>query len=152
LDYRKQPFALDVGLGLTAPTGYRGRDLGEGRFAIEPFFTASQWLGPLNGQLNCAWRRAVSNAGEEPKDEFEYNLALVYPLPSWFLVLEGNGESTHRQTKYYATPEVIWRPRKNVELLLAVPVGVTRAGGDFGVTGAITLEFDTVLHRAADKD
>jgi hypothetical protein len=152
LDDRKQPFALDVGLDLSAPAGDRGRDLGEGRLAIEPLFTASRWLSTLNAQFNFAWRRAITNAGKEPRDEFEYNLAVVCPLRGWFLVIEGNGESTHRQTKYYVTPEVIWRPRKNVEFLLALPVGVTRSAGGFGVTGAITVEFDSVLHRAADKD
>ena len=107
LDYRKNSFGLDVGLGVVTPTGDRHRDLSDGRVQIEPFFTASQWLGPVNVELNFAWQRAVSDAGDEPKNEYEYNVALVYPIRHWFLVLEGNGETNSRRTKYYITPEVV---------------------------------------------
>ena len=66
--------------------------------------------GPVNAQFNCGWQRAVTNAGEEPRDEFKYNVAVLYPVDRWFLVLEGNGASTREATAYYVTPELIWRP------------------------------------------
>ena len=148
----EQPFALTAGLGFGIPTGDRTRDLGEGRLTLEPFFTAGTWLGRFNAQLNCGWRHAVTNAGNEPRDEFEYNLALLYPVDRWFLSIEGNGQSTRDATAYYITPELICRLGKNVEFLVAVPIGVTHAAADYGVIASVTLEFENVTHRVADKD
>src|ERR1051326_1250251 len=107
LDFRQQPFALNVGLALELPTGDRSRDLGEGRVSIEPFFTASQWFGRVNAQLNFAWHRAVSSGGSEPNNDYEYNLAVVYPIRRWFLILEGNGETNRERTRYYVTPAIV---------------------------------------------
>jgi hypothetical protein len=149
LDYHKRPFALDVGLGVVLPTGDRRRDLGDGRVAVEPFFTASKWLGPVNVEFNFAWQRAVSEAGSEPRDDYEYNVALVYPIHRWFVVLEGNGESNSRRTQYYITPEAVWKASEHVELRLAVPLGVTRSAGDYGVIAGLTVEFEHLFHRSA---
>ena len=148
----EKPLALDVGLALGIPTGDRRHDLGEGRLTLEPFFTASTWLGPFNVQLNGGWQRAVTDAGEEPRDDFEYNVAFVYPIRQWFLALEGNGESNHDRTLYYVTPELIWKPRKNVEFLVAAPIGVTQAAADYGIVASVTLELDNITHRGIDKD
>jgi Putative MetA-pathway of phenol degradation len=147
-----KPFALTAGLGAGIPTGDRTRDLGEGRLKLEPFFTASTWLGRFNAQLNCGWQRAVASAGNGPSDEFEYNVAVIYPVDRWFLVLEGNGTSTREATTYYVTPELVCRLTKGVEFLLAVPIGVTGASADYGVIASMTLEFENVTHRPADKD
>jgi hypothetical protein len=123
------PVALDVGLALGIPTGDRKRDLGEGRVTLEPSFTASTWFGPVNTQLNCAWDRAVSNAGDEPRDEFLYNVAILYPVGPCVLALEGNGISTRDATEYYVTPEFIWNLTKRLEFLVAAPIGVYPHGG-----------------------
>jgi hypothetical protein len=151
-DYRTEPWALDVGLGVGVPTGNRGHELGEGRVTLGPFFTVSQWFGTINAQFNAGWQRAVSNAGAEPKDDFAYNLALVCPVRDWFVVVEGNGETTHRATKYYLTPEVVWKPCRKCELLVAVPVGLTGAAGDYGLVAAVTIELGGVTGRGKDKD
>ncbi len=137
-----KPFAFNAGLNVVTPTGRREKELGEGRVALGPFFTASEWVGAVNLQLNCGWSRAVSHGGEEPRDEFEYNVAALYPIRDWFLVVEANGESTRRQTKYYLTPEVIWRPKRGFQVQVAAPVGVTRAAGDYGVVASVSFEFD----------
>jgi hypothetical protein len=146
------PVALTAGLGLGIPTGDRTRDLGEGRLTLEPFFTASTWVGRCNVQVNGGWTRAVTNSGKEPCDDFEYNVAILYPVKRWYLVLEGNGESTSEVTTYYVTPELIWRPMKTLELLVAVPLGVTRESADYGVIGAVSLELENLTHRGTDKD
>jgi hypothetical protein len=146
------PIAVTAGLGFGIPTGDRMRDLGEGRLTLEPFFTAGTWLGPCNVQVNGGWARAITNSGEEPRDDFEYNVAILYPVKRWFIGLEGNGESTSEVTKYYVTPELIWRPMKNLELLVAAPLGVTRESADYGVIGAISLELENLTHRGTDKD
>lgn len=148
----KQPFALDVGLGFGIPTGDRTHDLGEGRLTLEPSFTASTWIGRFNAQLNCGWQRAVTNAGEEPRNDFEYNVAILYPVGHWFLAVEGNGASTHEATTYYITPELIWKPTPNLQFLVAVPIGVTGAAADYGVVASVTLELERVTHRGNDKD
>jgi hypothetical protein len=148
----KQPFAFDVGLGLGIPTGDRTRELGEGRLTLEPSFTASTWFGRFNAQLNCGWQRAVTNAGEEPRNDFEYNIAILFPVKHWFFVVEGNGASTHQATAYYITPELIWKPTTNLQFLVAVPIGVTGAAADYGIVASATLELERVMHRGDDKD
>jgi len=152
LDFREQSFSLDAGFGLGLPTGDRGRELGEGRLIAEPFLVVGQWFGPISAQLNLAWRRAVTSGGTEPKNEYEYNLALIYPIQRWYLVLEGDGETTSRATKYYVTPEVIWRPGRHLFLLLAVPLGVTSTAADYGVVASVTLEIENLFHRGRDND
>jgi outer membrane putative beta-barrel porin/alpha-amylase len=149
MNYREHRFGLDVGLGLELPTGDRRRELGDGRVAIEPSFTASAWFGPVNTQLNAGWLHALRNTGDEPDDEVEYNVALVYPIGRWFAVLEGDGESDRENTKYYVTPGVVWRTTERLELRVAVPTAVTRSAGDYGVIGGFTFEFEHLLHRAA---
>jgi hypothetical protein len=148
----QEPFAITAGLGVGIPTGDRVQDLGEGRLTLEPFFTASTWLGRFNAQLNCGWQRAVTDAGAEPRDGFEYNVAIVYPADRWFLALEGNGLSTREATAYYITPELVYRLAKNVEFLVAVPIGVTRESADYGIVAAITLELENITHRGTDRD
>jgi Putative MetA-pathway of phenol degradation len=152
LDFRRQPFSLDLGLGTTLPTGDRGRELGEGRLSLEPFFVAGQWIGPVNAQLHFAWRRAVTDAGTEPKDEYEYNLALIYPIERWYLIVEGDGESTTAGTKYYVTPGIAWHPANRLFFLLAAPLGVTQAAADYGVIASATLEIENLFHRGRDMD
>ena len=149
LDSQKHPFAVTLGLAADLPTGNRRQELGEGRFSLEPFFTVSQRLGRFAIEFNGGWQRAISNAGTDPRDEFEYNVALVYPLHKWFLVLEGNGTSTSEQTKYYITPEVVWKAAPKIQCFFAVPIGVTRAAGDFGIVGGVTIEFENVPCIAA---
>ncbi|MGD1018992.1 MAG: transporter [Verrucomicrobiia bacterium] len=146
------PVALTAGLGLGIPTGDRTRDLGEGRLTLEPFFTASTWVRRCNVQVNGGWTRAITNSGQEPRDDFEYNVVILYPVKRWYVGLEGNGDSTSAVTTYYVTPELIWRPMKSLELLVAAPLGVTRESADYGVIGEVSLELESVTHRGTDKD
>jgi hypothetical protein len=145
VNYREHPFGLDVGFGLGLPTGDGRRD--DGRLSSELSFTASAWLGPVNAQANGGWRHVLDNVGDEPRDEGEYNVALVYPIRSWFLVLEGNGESDRESTEYYVTPEVIWKPLDRLELRLAAPCPVTHAAGDYAVIAGFTVEFEHLLRE-----
>jgi hypothetical protein len=147
VDYREHPFGLDIGFGLDLPTGNEHHDLGEGRVSSDLSFTASAWLGPLDAQLNAGWHHALDNVGDQPKDGAEYNVALIYPIREWFLVLEGNGESDRDGTKYYVTPEVIWKATDDFELRAAVLCPVTHAAGDIGVIVGITVEFEHLLRR-----
>ncbi|HTS16751.1 MAG TPA: transporter [Verrucomicrobiae bacterium] len=148
----KEPVALTAGLGLRIPTGDRTRDLGEGRLTLEPFFTASTWLGPCNVQFNGGWARAVTNSGKDPKNDFEYNAAVLYPLKRWYVGVEGDGESDSDTTTYYVTPELIWRPMKPLELLVATPLGITRESADYGVVAIVSLELENLTHRGTDND
>jgi hypothetical protein len=148
LDYRERPFGLDLGVGLELPTGDQSNDLGEGRVSSDLSFTASMWLGPLDAQLNAGWHRALEGSGDQPENEAEYNVALIYPIRDWFLVLEGNGESDREDTKYYVTPELIWKTTRAFELRVAAPYPVTRAAGDFAVIAGFTVEFEHLLRRS----
>jgi hypothetical protein len=148
----QRPIALTAGLGVGIPTGDRTRDLGDGRLTLEPFFTTSTWVGGVNAQLNGGWQRAVTNGGEGPRDEFEYNVAILYPVDRWYFGLEGNGISDRNAMVYYVTPELIWKPTNNLQLLIGVPIGVTHESADYGIVASVTLEWEHVTHRSPDKD
>jgi len=152
LDFRTRPLALDVGLTVDLPTGSHRKELGAGRVSLEPNFTLSQWLGHVNGQLSFSWRRSGIGGRAEAEDEFEYDVALLYPWREWFLTFEGAGETEESKTAYYAVPELVWKPRRHLELLVAVPVGLTGAAADYGVIAGITVEIERLTGRGGDAD
>src|SRR5881296_932334 len=121
LDFRTRPLALDVGLTLGLPTGSRRNRLGAGDVSFGPNFTLSRWLGRMNGQLSFSWRRSGIGGRAAADDD----VALLYPWREWFLTFEGAGETEASATAYYAVPELVWKPGKHLELLVAVPVGLT---------------------------
>ena len=151
LDFRTRPLALDVGLTLGLPTGSWQKTLGAGDVSLEPNFTLSRWLGRVNGQLSFAWRRSGIGGGAEA-DDLEYDVALLYPWREWFLTFEGAGETKESETAYYAVPELVWKPRRHLELLVAVPVGLTAAAADYGVIAGITVEIERLTGRGEDAD
>jgi hypothetical protein len=68
VDYRRSPFGLDLGVGLTWPTGDESKDLGDGRARVVPSLIASQWLGKLNVELHVAWAHALGDSNGAPPD------------------------------------------------------------------------------------
>ena len=152
LDFRTHPLALDVGLSVGLPTGSRRKELGEGSVSLEPNFTLSRWIGRVNGQLSFSWRRSGIGGHSEAEDGFEYAVALLYPWRRWFLTCEGAGETEHGETAYYAVPELVWKPGKHLELLLAIPVGLTGAAADYGVIAGIAVEIENLTGRGGDAD
>ena len=152
LDFRTRPLALDVGLTLGLPTGSRRKALGAGDVSLEPTFTLSRWLGRMNGQLSFSWRRSGIGGRAEAEDGLEYDVALLYPWREWFLTFEGAGVTAASETAYYAVPELVWKPGKHLELLVAVPVGLTGAAADYGVIAGITVEIERLTGRGEDAD
>jgi hypothetical protein len=152
VDYRRHPFGLDVGLGLTWPTGDHSRDLGDGKARIAPALTASQWLGPVNVELHLAWAHAIGDIEGEPDNTLEHNLAVILPVQRVYLVLEGNGETAAGRTSYYVTPEVVWKASEHVQWILSTPIGVTAAAGDYGVIAGCTIELEHLFHRGGVHD
>ena len=142
LDFRTRPLALDVGLTLGLPTGSRRNGLGAGDVSFEPNFTLSRWLGRMNGQLSFSWRRSGIGGRAAADDDVAYDVALLYPWREWFLTFEGAGETEASATAYYAVPELVWKPRRHLELLVAVPVGLAGAAADYGVIAGITVEIE----------
>jgi hypothetical protein len=67
-----------------------------------------------------------------------------------YLVLEGNGETSSGETTYYVTPEFVGTASEHVQWLLAVPIGVTAAAGDYGLVAGFTIELEHLFHRAGD--
>jgi hypothetical protein len=147
VDYRRKPFGLDLGLGLTWPTGDESRDLGDGSARIVPSLIASQWLGPINVELHVAWAHALGDSNGAPPDVWEHNLAIIHPVRHGYLVLEWNGETSSGQTSYYVTPEFVGKASEHVQWLLAAPIGVTAAAGDYGVIAGCTIEIEHLFHR-----
>jgi hypothetical protein len=152
LAFRTRPLALDVGLTLGLPTGSQREALGAGDLSLEPTFTLSRWLGRVNGQLSFSWRRSGIGGRAEAEDDLEYDVALLYPWREWVLTLEGAGETEASETAYYAVPEVIWKPGKHLELLVAVPVGLIGAAADYGVIAGITVEIERLTGRGQRAD
>jgi len=90
--------------------------------------------------------------GGAEADDLEYDVALLYPWREWFLTFEGAGETKESETAYYAVPELVWKPRRHLELLVAVPVGLTAAAADYGVIASITVEIERLTGRGEDAD
>ena len=90
--------------------------------------------------------------GGAEADDLEYGVALLYPWREWFLTFEGAGETKESETAYYAVPELVWKPRRHLELLVAVPVGLTAAAADYGVIASITVEIERLTGRGEDAD
>ena len=90
--------------------------------------------------------------GGAEADDLEYDVALLYPWREWFLTFEGAGETAAGETAYYAVPELVWKPGKHLELLVAVPVGLTGAAADWGVIAGITVEIERLTGRGGDAD
>lgn len=152
VDYRHKPFGLDLGLGVTWPTGEDSRGLGDGRARIVPTLIASRWLGPLNVELHAAWAHALGDSAAAPPDVWGYDLAVIHPVPRGYLALEGNGQTSGGRTAYYVTPEFVGKASEHVEWRLAVPIGVTAAAGDYGLVAGFTIELEHLFHRAAAAD
>lgn len=151
VDYRRKPFGLDLGLGLTWPTGDESQGLGDGRARIVPTVIASQWLGPVNVELHVAWSHALSDSGEHP-DVWEHDLMVIHPVHAGFLVLEGNGETSDGRTTYYVTPEFVGNATEHVQWRVAVPFGVTADAGDYGLVAGCTIELEHLFHRGGASD
>src|SRR5207249_7180665 len=152
LDFRTRPLARDVGLTVGLPTGSRRKGLGAGAVSLEPTFTLSRWLGRVNGQLSFSWRRSGIGGMAAAEDDLEYDVALLYPWRQWFLIFEGAGETEAGETAYYGVPELVWKPRKGLELLVAVPVGFTHAAADLGVIASITVGIERLTGRGEGAD
>ncbi|MGA2137628.1 MAG: hypothetical protein ABSH14_02080 [Verrucomicrobiia bacterium] len=148
-----QPFAVTAGLGFGIPTGNSARGFGGGRLTLEPFVTASTtWFELFDVELTCGWQRAVTNGGDDPRDDFEYNIAIIRSIGDWDLTLEGNGESNRDRTLYSVAPGVIWNQSDTLQFALAIPIGVTHESADYGIVVSVTLEWEHVAHRSPGKD
>ena len=147
-----QDGALQIALTLGLPTGSRRKALGAGDVSFEPNFTLSRWLGRMNGQLSFSWRRSGIGGRAAADDDVAYDVALLYPWREWFLTFEGAGETAASETAYYAVPELVWKPGKHLELLVAVPVGLTGAAADYGVIAGITVEIERLTGRGQRAD
>jgi hypothetical protein len=152
VDYRKKPFGVDLGLGVTWPTGDESRGLGDGRARLVPSLIASQWLGPVNVELHVAWSHAWSDSGEEHPDVWQHDIAVIYPVRVGYLVLEGNGETTRGRTSYYVTPEFVGKATEHIQWLVGVPLGVTAAAADYGLVAGFTIELEHLFHRHGASD
>jgi len=91
--------------------------------------------------VNLEWRHALGSNGNDSANDFEYNLALVYPTRRGFMVLEGNGESNEEKL-FYITPEMIWQPSEHTSLLLATPIGVTHNAGGVNFVAKVSVEIE----------
>ena len=86
-----------------------------------------------------------NSSSTEPRDSYEINLAALFPVGKCFVVLESNSEFTREAKKVYVKPELIWKPLRNLELLLLADrcqPGCCR----LQVIAAVTLEFETADH------
>ncbi len=68
------------------------------------------------------------------------------------MVFEGAGETARGETAYYVVPELVWKPSKHLELLGAVPVGLTGAAADWGLIARLTFELEGLTGRRGDEE
>src|SRR6266403_1752263 len=86
--------------------------------------------------------------------EVEYGVTdrvqAIVELP--YGVRDPAGVTAASETAYYAVPELVWKPGKHLELLVAVPVGLTGAAADYGVIAGITVEIERLTGRGQRAD
>lgn len=144
-------FYVEAGLGAALPTGNFKRGLGDGRVSLEPEVTVSRWLSVINIEGSIKWKRAISSGGDDPDNEFEYNLSLTYPIRDWAIVVEGGREVTFEETKYVVKPEIVWSPTEQLEFRVATPIGLNKAADDYGVIVGMTIQFEHLFHRSTSR-
>jgi len=66
--------------------------------------------------------------------------------------LRGGGRRSESETAYYAVPELVWKPRRHLELLVAVPVGLTAAAGRLRRDRRYHVEIERLTGRGEDAD
>src|SRR6266446_5498392 len=147
------PYGVRDPAGESSVNGLEDLEIGF-RYALLDFRTRPLALdvGLTLGLPTGSRRRSGIGGRAEAEDGLEYDVALLYPWREWFLTFEGAGETAASETAYYAVPELVWKPGKHLELLVAVPVGLTGAAADYGVIAGITVEIERLTGRGQRAD
>ena len=144
-----------VGFDIIVPLGDVNNDLGEGFWVYEPFLAVSKDFGESTN-LTVSLSYGFLDRDEYPEDiddaepeadEIEVNVGLVHAFaPAWRGTLEVNLETNEQSSKgdetvAYLAPGLIYKGMPEVEIGLAVPVGLTHDSADWGVIGMLSIEF-----------
>ena len=144
-----------VGFDIIVPLGDVNNDLGEGFWVYEPFLAVSKDFGESTN-LTVSLSYGFLDRDEYPEDiddaepeadEIEVNVGLVHAFaPAWRGTLEVNLETNEQSSKgdetvAYLAPGLIYKGMPEVEIGLAVPVGLTDDSADWGVIGMLSIEF-----------
>jgi hypothetical protein len=125
LDFRTRPLALDVGLTLGLPHERPAELL----LAAE----RDRWEGGGGGRARVRRRAPLS-------------MARVVPHP------RGGGRDGGERDGLLCGPRARLEARQHLELLVAVPVGLTGAAADYGVIAGITIEIERLTGRGQRAD
>ncbi len=144
-----------VGFDVIVPLGDVNKDLGEGFWVYEPFLAVSKdFSESTNLTINLSYgfldRDEYPDDIDEAEpevDEIEVKVGLVHAFaPAWRGTLEVNLETNEQSSKgdetiAYLAPGFIYKGMPEVEIGLAVPVGLTDDSADWGVIGMLSIEF-----------
>jgi hypothetical protein len=144
-----------VGFDVIVPLGDVNNDLGEGFWVYEPFLVVSKEFGEstnLTNNLSYGFLDRDEypddiDEAEPEADEIELNVGLVHVFaPAWRGTLEAILETNEQSSKgdetiAYLSPGFIYKGMQEVEMGLAMPVGLTNDSADWGFIGMLSVEF-----------
>ena len=144
-----------MGFDVIVPLGDVNEGLGEAFWVYEPFLAVSKnFSESTNLTINLSYGFLDRDEypddideAEPEADEIELNVGLVHVFaPAWRGTLEAILETNEQSSKgdetiAYLSPGFIYKGMQEVEIGLAVPVGLTNDSADWGVISMLSIEF-----------
>ena len=134
-------FSLTAHVSVVLPTGDRYESRDRGHFGVRPLALAYKDFGVLGPGRLGAYGLLGFTASEDA--DLRFGLAATYEIAHVVAALElgGAGGSPPDGPGITLTPGVIYRGVDGFEFLLGVPIGVSNAAPDYGVTLKVTYGF-----------
>ncbi len=126
---------ISIALEVTFTNGDEGDGLGEEHTQWEPSVLYAKQAGSAQVYLS---------AGAEITSEdsaFTYSGAIAYPLNRFVSILELSGSSGGHERTAHFVPGAVWILPYEIELGLAVPIGITDESEDWGIMLNWNIEF-----------
>jgi len=158
MNMRGSNFHSAVGFEVSLPTGSIEKELSEGFIEYEPYLILARDFPKLNNmqifsQVGVGFaqrvRRKVGEDQEAPAAH-KFDLGVGTFVPFRHLVFTGEFNlSTNRwnnggrEREIHATPGVVWRLPRNLEIGVGAPVGLTRDADRLGAIFKFVYEFGT---------
>jgi hypothetical protein len=136
---RSLGLSFSAGLGIGSPAS--ARELGSSSFAIRPVIVGYKELGPVHLNVSTEAAIALPSSTEAAEVGVEVALGVFVALGSLIPTLELAGEFED-ESELSLAPGLLWHPCCELELGLAVPIGLTKGSAGAGLLLHATWEID----------
>lgn len=157
LNVRGSLFHISPLFTTTIPLGDVNKDLSQGFMQYEPALVVARDFPDLHhsevfseigaGFVQRVKRPADPDDAEPAANELEIGAGFFTMFKHSALTMEFNYENNQwnhggDDNELYVTPGILWRPRRNVEVGLGIPVGLNSTSDRFDVSFHFVWEFD----------